>query len=310
MQLSESVQKVKVIFNLQSGREEDSPQKLTRLLCCLQDLHMIPEVHLIQPEDDVIQIAADAVQRGYELVIAAGGDGTLSLAASGLINTPARLGIIPIGTRNNQALSHGIPLDDLEAAVKVLRQGEIIQIDTGLVRCSSKSHPLIEVASLGLTSALFPSTDEIQHGDLSKIGDFVQVFLEHPLSHIEAELNNGEKKVEVEAHTVVVTNMPYTGARWKLADNVSFDDGLLDVFFFPEMSKVDLINTVLQMNAGPLEDERILHYQVRNAHFHSHQPLPVMVDGLMLGECDFYVEVNPGSLNVISNLLQPEIQNR
>jgi diacylglycerol kinase family enzyme len=64
------------------------------------------------------------------------------------------------------------------------------------------------------------------------------------------------------------------------------------------------------MNAGPLEDERILHYQVRNAHFHSHQPLPVMVDGLMLGECDFYVEVNPGSLNVISNLLQPEIQNR
>jgi diacylglycerol kinase (ATP) len=310
MRLSESVQKVKVIFNLQSGREEDSPLELTNLLRYLQDLHLVSEVHLIQPEDDVVQIAADAAQCGFGLVIASGGDGTVSLAASGLIDTSTCLGIIPTGTRNNQALSHGIPLDDMEAAVKVLRQGEIIQIDTGLVHCNSKRHPLIEVASLGLTSALFPSTDEIQRGELAKIGEFVQVMLAHPLSHIEAELDDGEKKVEMEAHTVLITNMPYTGARWKLTDTVSFDDGLLDVFFFPEMSKIDLINTVLQMDDGLPEDERILHYQVRNARFHSPQPLPVMVDGMMLGECDFYVEVKPRSLRVISNLSQHEIQKR
>jgi diacylglycerol kinase (ATP) len=293
---------VKVIFNLQSGREEESPQQLVRILTCLQDQHMVPEVHLVQPEDNLSSIAAEAASSGFELVIACGGDGTVSRVASGLINTPARLGIIPTGTQNNQAFALGIPLNNLEAAVQFLRQADTVLIDTGLIHCKSgQQHPFIEVASIGLTSALFTSTDEIQHGDLTKIGEFMRILLSHPLTLIEADLNNGERQVSVEAHTVLITNMPYTGARWRMSEDVSFDDGLLDIFFFPEMSKIDLINTVLQVSAGPPEDERIWHYQVRNAQFHCHLPSPVMVDGAVLGECDFTVEVQPRSLSVMAN---------
>jgi diacylglycerol kinase (ATP) len=298
--LKNTALKVKVIFNLQSGQEEDSPQQLARLLICLQDQHMIPEVHVAQPGDNLTSIAAEAAGDGFELVIACGGDGTISPVASGLINTAARLGIIPTGTQNNQAFALGIPLDNMEAAVQLLRQGDTVQVDTGLLTCNSRQHPLIEVASIGLTSALFTSTDEIQHGDLTKIGEFMRILLSHPLTHIEANLND-EHQLAVDAHTVLISNMPYTGARWKMSEDVFFDDGLLDIFFFPEMSKIDLINTVLQFSAGPPEDERIWHYQVRSAHFHCHQPLPVMVDGTMLGECDFTVEVQPRSLRVVAN---------
>jgi diacylglycerol kinase (ATP) len=301
MQAAKTALKVKVIFNLQSGREEDSPRQLTTLLTCLQHQQMIPEVHIVQAEDDLAFIASDAARRGFELVLACGGDGTVSRVAAGLVNTSTSLGIIPTGTQNNQALALGIPLNDLEAAVRSLRLSDILQIDTGLVRCSDAAHTLVEIASIGLTSALFPSTDEIQHGELAKIGEFMRILLEHPLNHIEADLDNGERQVEVDAHTVLITNMPYTGARWKLGEDVSFSDGLLDIFFFPEMSKIDLINTVLQFSAGVPEDERILHHQVRSARFHCQQPSPVMVDGAVLGECDISVEVQPRSLRVLAN---------
>jgi diacylglycerol kinase (ATP) len=302
MQMLGSSLKVKVIFNPTSGRANESPQQLTTLLACLQNQNMIPEVHIVQPGDDLAGVAADAARKGFELVVVSGGDGTISSAANGLIHTSTSLGIIPTGTQNNQALAFGIPLNDLEAAVLSLRQGEIHQVDTGLVRCRENKMILVEIASIGLTSALFPSTDDIQHGEITKLGEFIRILLEHPLMRMEAELNDGEARVEVDAHTVLVTNMPYTGAHWRLAEEVSFDDGLLDVFFFPEMSKIDLINTVLQVNSGVPDDDRVWHYQVRNARFHSRQPAPVMVDGVMLESCDLAIEVQPHSLRVVSNL--------
>jgi diacylglycerol kinase (ATP) len=301
MHLPDSKLRVKLIFNPKSGRAEESPQQLSDLLTCLQNEGMAAEVHMVHNNDNLSAVAQDAVERNFELVIVSGGDGTISEVANGLVFSNIPLGIIPTGTRNNQALALGIPTDDLGAAVKMLRRAEIITVDTGRVLCQSKTRHLIEVASMGLTSALFPSTDDIQHGELAKIGEFFRVLLEHPLTRIEAVLNNGESRVEVNAHTVLITNMPFTGANWKLADNVLFNDGMLDVFFFPEMGKLDLIDSVIQINSGITNDDRIWHYQVRSAHFFSDQPLPVMVDGAMLGECDLQVEVQPGSLRVLFN---------
>jgi diacylglycerol kinase (ATP) len=301
MHLPDTKLRVKLIFNPKSGRVEESPQQLSDLLTCLQAEGMATEVHMVHLIDDLKQVAWDAVERDFDLVIVSGGDGTISEVANGLVFSNIPLGIIPTGTRNNQALAFGIPTDDLGAAVKTIRRAEIIAVDTGLVSCPSQTRNLIEVASLGLTSALFPSTDDIQHGELGKIGEFFRVLLEHPLTRIEADLNNGQSRVAVNAHTVLITNMPYTGANWKLAENVSCEDGLLDVFFFPEMGKLDLIDSVIQINSGITNDDRIWHYQVRSARFFSERPLPVMVDGAMLGECDVQVKVQPGSLRVLIN---------
>jgi YegS/Rv2252/BmrU family lipid kinase len=301
MHLPDSKLRVKLIFNPKSGRAAESPQQLAYLLTCLQDQDMTTEVHLVHHSDNLRLVAQDAVERDFDLVVVSGGDGTISEVANGLVFSNVPLGIIPTGTRNNQALALGIPTDDLGAAVKTLRRAEIIAVDTGLVSCQTKTRNLIEVASMGLTSALFPSTDDIQHGELAKIGEFFRVLLEHPLTRIEADLNNGQSRVEVNAHMVLITNMPYTGANWKLADNVLFDDGMLDVFFFPEMDKLDLIDSVIQINSGITNDDRIWHYQVRSTRFFSDRPLPVMVDGAMLGECDLQVKVQPGSLRVLFN---------
>jgi diacylglycerol kinase (ATP) len=300
MRLPDGSIKAKVIFNPESGRAQKEPRLLTKLLTCLQKQEMIPEVHIFQPGDNLGALTAAAVNQDFDLVIVSGGDGTVAGAAGGLVNTTLSLGIIPTGTRNNQALALGIPLNDLDAAVHALRAGHIRKIDTALMHCGASTRSLVEVGSLGLTSALFPPTDDIQHGEIARIGEFLRILLEHPLTRVEAEIDGGETHIEMDTHTVLITNMPYSGANWRLGEGVSYDDGLLDIFFFPEMNKFELIDTVLRINAGEVGDERVWHYQVSSARFHCHQPMPVMVDGVILDSCELFVEVQPRSLQVIS----------
>src|SRR5918997_5241973 len=88
------------------------------------DQHFLPgettyEVHETLKEDAVERIAREAQGRGYEMVVAAGGDGTVSAVAEGLVGTATPLGIIPLGTANVLARELGIPVE-LEGAVQLL----------------------------------------------------------------------------------------------------------------------------------------------------------------------------------------------
>lgn len=78
------------------------------------------------------EAAAAAVRGGAEVVIAAGGDGTVSAVAGALAGTGARLGVLPLGTLNHFARDLGIP-PDLEGAARVVAEGVVRQVDVGEV---------------------------------------------------------------------------------------------------------------------------------------------------------------------------------
>jgi len=77
-----------------------------------------------------------------------------------LAGVHATLGVIPIGTQNNTALSLGIPTD-IPAAVAILRTGRRIKVDVGMATCGNISTSFLEVCSVGLVSTLFPSADDV-----------------------------------------------------------------------------------------------------------------------------------------------------
>jgi diacylglycerol kinase family enzyme len=101
-------------------------------------------------------MAQQAVLAGAELVIAAGGDGTLHAVASGVINTNSALGILPMGTMNNIARSLKIP-EDIEQACEIIATGETSRIDVG----KNNDSIFLEVAGAGLEAALFPAAEEL-----------------------------------------------------------------------------------------------------------------------------------------------------
>ena len=90
------------------------------------------DIVLTQGHGEGTRLAAAAVQQGYTMIVAGGGDGTLNDIASGVVGTSATLGILPIGSGNGLARSLRIPLN-YQAACRVLLTGRVRAIDVGQV---------------------------------------------------------------------------------------------------------------------------------------------------------------------------------
>ena len=109
-----------VIFNPVSGPDEPG-QSLTELETALEDLPHL-KVHLTKPDVDAQTLAQQAIADGADVVIAAGGDGTVTGVATALLGTDKCLGIIPSGTANGFATDLGIP-GNIYGACKVIKAG-------------------------------------------------------------------------------------------------------------------------------------------------------------------------------------------
>jgi diacylglycerol kinase family enzyme len=102
--------------------------------------------------------------------------------------------------------------------------------------------------------------------------------------------------VVTQGHIVLAANMPFFGVNFHLAPDISFDDGLLDVFVYSNLNKLDLLGYAVQMAGGIPEDDRVLHFRVRSLTVRTSPRMPVMADGFMLGEGPLKVSVKRKSL--------------
>ncbi|HEX9075269.1 MAG TPA: diacylglycerol kinase family protein, partial [Anaerolineae bacterium] len=249
----------KLIFNPASGNPAESAVQLLELLRQLQAVNIQAEILLVQPEMRLGARARSAARAGSKMVIVSGGDGTIENVALGLVGSSTTLGIIPTGTRNNLARSLGIPTDNLAGAVALLRKGRRLKIDVGQVRQGHVSRFFLEAGAVGLASALYPSSDDIQHGDLGKIAEFISTLVSAEPSAIRLRLDHHRHEIITHAHLVIVANMPFMGANFQIAPDVSFDDRRLDVFVYSDLSKRDLIGQAMRS----MNDERIQRFRVK-----------------------------------------------
>lgn len=290
--------RAKLIFNPGAGTSAESPVQLLDVIREMQNWKLVPEAFLIEPDCDLPGAIQKAIEQGIRLFVVCGGDGTISAVARMLAGTNATLGIIPIGTQNNTALSLGIPAD-IPSAIAILRSGRRIKVDVGMATCGSTTTPFLEVCSVGLVSSLFPSADDIQHGNLARIGDFLTTLTSSPPAEIRLYLDN-KREIQSSGHIVLVSNMPYIGLHYQLGSAASFSDGLLDVLFFADLSKLDLLAYVFQgVGEGKPEDPRIQHYHVRRLDIDTVPAMQVMADGSGLGEGSVHIEVRRHALAVM-----------
>jgi diacylglycerol kinase family enzyme len=301
--------RVKLIFNPEAGTASESPVDLMDVISEMQKWNLVPETFLITPDCDLPGVIQSALSQGIHMFVACGGDGTISSVARLLVGTRATLGIIPLGTQNNTALSLSIPTD-IPAAIVILRTGIRIKVDVGLAICGKINIPFLEVCSVGLVSTLFPSADDVQHGNLAKVGEFLTTLAESPPAEIHLFLEN-KKKIMSLGHVVLVSNMPYIGLHYQVGDPTSYSDGLLDVLFFADLSKLELLGYVFQgIGEGKPEDPRIQHYQVRKVIVDTKPSMPVMVDGVDIGEGKVSIQVKHRALSVMVLSKEKDLSSR
>lgn len=118
-----------------------------------------PTVHLTTRAETGRAQAASAVEAGAELVVAAGGDGTVRSVAHALTGTGTQLGVVPTGTAN--LLAHNLDLPSgIEAAAQVAVSGHVRPVDLGLARLDDKARdlPFVVLAGIGHDAATVAAT--------------------------------------------------------------------------------------------------------------------------------------------------------
>jgi diacylglycerol kinase (ATP) len=256
-----------------------------------------PEVYYTTPADAGEVLAREAAARGAEIVIAAGGDGTLHAVASGLVNTMSTLAIVPIGTMNNIARSLEIP-ESIAEACALITKGATRRIDVGTIN----NHIFLEVAGIGLEATLFPAAEEIKsYGILSTINGIFKgldkLFAFQPTRYL---ISFDEHRSRLYyAIQISVCNTPYYGARLRFAPRAVIDDGLLDVLIYKNFSKFEFILHGIAISQGrrPLEP-KLVQRKAKSIRIKSEQPVEIHVDGVPLGYTPATIAVMPGVLRV------------
>lgn len=290
--------RAKLIFNYGSGQSGESPQQLASILSEMQNQSILPEVYIIHPDSRIADTIHRAIRSGIKLIVVAGGDGTIDSVVGAMVGSDATLGIIPTGTRNNLAFNLGIT-GDIANSVALLRQGRRLKIDVGRVHCGHSRHWFLEGAAMGLLSDLYPMADDIQHGDLTMIGELLSTFVSATPSRLSVVLD-GHKQPDTSAHMMLITNMPFLGAHFQISPNVSFRDGRLDVFTFSDMSKLTMISYAALSRGGLVEDAGIRHYRAKHVTIISKPRMPILADGIQLGEGSLSVHIHRHALTVMA----------
>ncbi len=183
---------------------------------------------LVEPgsEQEAVEAARDAVERGYDVVVAAGGDGTIGLIGRQLMGTHTALGILPLGSVMNIPRMLGVPRD-LDEAAGILADGHVRTIDVGRVG----DRIFYEAGSVGMHAAATRELPKVDKGDYGAIVRSIVAAVRYRPSEIRIELD-GDRTIETKALLVVVANGPFIGPGLPVAPEASLDDGLFDVRVF------------------------------------------------------------------------------
>jgi diacylglycerol kinase (ATP) len=287
-----------VIFNPSSGDAAQSDAQLEMIVSTLRELRIKANVQRVNPDISISEFTRAAAKGGARFVVASGGDNTIDLVARGLVGTQARLVVVPTGTRNNIARALNIPLDVAEAT-RLVATGERVYADMGRVVIDTRETYFLELVTIGLGAAMFPAMDDAQHGNLARLGDLLATFITNPPSNFRLNLDRGRQRLNVEAHTMVVLNMPYLGANFQIASSVDWRDGLLDVFVYADLGKLDLLTHAVQVAQGFTDDPRVRHLRVQHLEIQTDPALPVMIDGQVLEAQQIQIHRAPHVLRVM-----------
>lgn len=290
-----------LIFNPASGAADDGGKFDTRLHEALDGVNIRATSFEAKDDGELAAATARARELGVELVIVCGGDGTIETVANGLVKSGLTLGILPAGTRNNLAASLNIPTD-LAAAAALLRSGTRQTIDAVLAACGGRERWFFELFTAGLLTDVFNDAEALQKGNWGALADLAAKFVGASPSTLHLALADDEGEhmtIEAEAHAVMAMNTPYLGANFLMADDIRYDDGCLDVFLYAGLNKLDLLAQGLAVATDGSPDPRIRRLRARRLTLRADPAVPILVDGVNLGEGTASFQVHHGALKVI-----------
>ena len=247
-------------------------------------------------------VVREACDAGAERVIAGGGDGTINAVVNALVGKgkkppPAVMGILPLGTANDFARGCGLPLDNLEACLRIACTAPAQAVDVGRMNKQS----FINVASLGFGAEVTATTSTelkklVGGGAYTLMGLATALkFKPYPGKLVIPEQEPQQGAVLVAA----VGNNRYAGGAFDVAPKASMCDGLLDLAVLSHDENFS-IPTVLKELRQPFDEaNQYVHYrQLSEFTIEGEEKLHCNLDGESVRKRKMKFSVLPGHLKV------------
>ncbi|MEP6809183.1 MAG: diacylglycerol kinase family protein [Chthoniobacterales bacterium] len=287
-----------IICNPGAGGVEDQASIRSRL-----EQFREAELRFTKVAGDGRSFAEQAVADGSEIIIAAGGDGTLNEVLNGMAEHAdrVRLGLIPLGTGNDFARMLDLPTS-IEDCIALLRSEQVRATD--VVRVSSDEvRYFINVSAGGFSGTVNEKlTPEIKEswGPFAYLRCAAEALPELRAYHTEITLDSVET-LALDLYNVVVANGRYVAGGTLIAPEASIDDGLLDVILIPKNPALDLALVAAQIALGKhLDSKGVVFRRAAKVSVKSDPGMWFNVDGELVGNEPAVFEVMPRALQFLA----------
>jgi len=279
-------------------------QSLDETLNFLRQQNWRVELNITKAPGEARQLAHEAMSQQVDIVIAAGGDGTINEIIQELAGSETVLGVLPCGTGNIWAREMGIPLQMVDAR-KVLLNGQIRCIDLG--RCNDRYFMLM--AGVGIDGAV---TQAVEKMPIKRLGMFgyalIATWLGLGYPGFQARLRiNHKRPVKLRALQIIVGNTQLYGGALKFTWEAKCDDGQLDVCVVRKRSMLGRIIVVIDFLLRRKNRQQwVRYYTATSLEINTRQPVAIQIDGEPIGYTPASFIVAPRALKVLVPQSIPE----
>lgn len=272
-----------------------------------------------QEAGEGIVLASDAARAGLQLIIACGGDGTVSEVANGILSSgkDCELGILPSGTGGDFRRTLEIPSQTREAAA-ILRSGRTRRIDVGKVTFTGDdgveaTRYFLGVASCGLSTKVIEklkeggpdwlptNTPQWLGGRVSFGASLLQTAMRSSAHRVVVNLDDSHDQ-HLSVVNLCVANARYFGGGMKIAPDAKLTDGKFDVVSVGDLSALKIITSAPRLYFGShLSMSEVSHTLARRVFVRSanqQQKITLEVDGELPGRLPAHFQIIPEALRV------------
>lgn len=249
----------RIIYNPTSGREAIK-NDLVEILNILERAGYETSAFATTPEENSARNEAErAARTGFNLIVAAGGDGTINEVVNGIAGLKHRpkLGIIPAGTTNDYARALKIPRESPVEAAKVIAKGDSIKVDIGM----AGQNYFVNIAAGGSLTELTYSVPS----DVKSLFGYLAYFVKGAemlpgMKQIDMHLEYDDGVFDGKASMFFVALTNSVGGFEKIAPDASLDDGMFTLMVVKTSNLLEMLQLFTRLlNGDHVNDPRILY---------------------------------------------------
>lgn len=248
-------------------------------------------------KDDDSQIKKYLEEFKPHIVVAVGGDGTVNLVAKHLIHKDIIMGILPMGSGNGLSKDLGIPQNNPDKVLEMLKNPKVIEMDT----LTANNHFFLHLADIGFNAHIVRLFSKgKKRGLISYIKYTVKEFYKYKTSRYTVDSDYG--RFEGRAFMITIANSNQFGSNLTINPNGKYDDGLFEVIIIKRFPRSESFRLFFQLLFKKIIfSPYCIILRCKEVQISSTRKKTVQIDGEIAGRFDkVKVDINPNSLKVIA----------